>query len=142
MSSNEPRLVTTLGQLAASELGMILPHEHIFVDLRTWDQPGYTEADPADVVRLMGPEIERARQVGVTAIVEPSTVGVGRRVDILHAVSLATNFPLVVPTGVNREPWLPDLATACSSVTIAVGATPLRPVGEYDDPSPTCWRHF
>src|SRR5690606_24894574 len=101
------RLVTTLGPRSVDELGMILPHEHVFVDLRSWDQPGYGEADPDDVVRLMTPEIEAARAAGVTAIVEPSTVGVGRRVDILLAVSRATGFPLVAPTGVYREPWLP-----------------------------------
>ena len=56
----------------------------------------------------MGPEIERARLVGVTAIVEPSTIGVGRRADILLAVSRATGMPLVAPTGAYREPWLPD----------------------------------
>ena len=33
--------------------------------------------------------------------------GVGRRADILKAVSEATDFPLVVPTGVYREPWIP-----------------------------------
>jgi len=101
------RLVTTLGPRSVDELGMILPHEHVFVDLRSWDQPGYGEADPDDVVRLMTPEIEAARAAGVTAIVEPSTVGVGRRVDILLAVSRATGFPLVAGTGVYREPWLP-----------------------------------
>lgn len=100
-------LITTLGPKTADELGMILPHEHVFVDLRTWDQPGYGEADPGDVVRLMTPEIEAARGVGVTAIIEPSTVGVGRRADILLEVSRATGFPLVAPTGVYREPWLP-----------------------------------
>ncbi|MCB0020692.1 MAG: esterase, partial [Anaerolineales bacterium] len=72
-------LITTLGPKQLDELGLILPHEHIFVDLRTWDQPGYAEADPADVIRLMTPEIERARAAGVTAIVECSPVGVGRR---------------------------------------------------------------
>ncbi len=51
-------LITTLGPRRASELGMILPHEHVFVDLRTWDQPGYAQADEADVIRLMGPELE------------------------------------------------------------------------------------
>ena len=40
------QLITTLGPLDASDLGMILPHEHVFVDLRTWDQPGYAEATP------------------------------------------------------------------------------------------------
>jgi phosphotriesterase-related protein len=100
-------LITTVGPKRLDELGAILPHEHVFVDLRTWDQPGYAEADPADVVRVMTPEIARAVAVGTTAIVEPSTVGVGRRADILLAVSQATGFPLVAPTGVYREPWLP-----------------------------------
>lgn len=102
-----PNLITTLGPLGADALGMILPHEHVFVDLRTWDQPGYGEADADDVVRLMAPEIEAVRAAGVTAIVEPGPIGVGRRADILLAVSRATAFPLVVPTGVYREPWLP-----------------------------------
>jgi phosphotriesterase-related protein len=104
------RIMTTLGPKDADELGILLPHEHVFVDLRTWDQPGYAEADPAAVIELMGPEIERARSAGVTAIVECSTVGVGRRADIDAAVSVATGFPLVVPTGIYREPWVPRWA--------------------------------
>jgi phosphotriesterase-related protein len=101
------RIMTTLGPKGADELGLVLAHEHVFVDLRTWDQPGYGEAEPADVVALMGPELERARSVGVSAIVEASTLGVGRRADILRAVSEAARFPLVVPTGIYREPWVP-----------------------------------
>ncbi|NLE43828.1 MAG: esterase [Chloroflexi bacterium] len=100
-------LITTLGAKSADEMGMILPHEHIFVDLRTWDQPGYSQAEAIDVINLMAPEIERARSAGITAIVECSPVGVGRRADILKAVSQATEYPLVVPTGVYREPWIP-----------------------------------
>jgi phosphotriesterase-related protein len=102
------QLITTLGGLDATDVGMILPHEHVFVDLRTWDQPGYGQADPEDVIRLMKPEIEKAKAAGVTAIVECSTGGVGRRADIDLAVSEATGFPLVVPTGVYREPWVPQ----------------------------------
>ena len=109
-----PSLITTLGPKDADELGMVLPHEHVFVDLRTWDQPGYAEAEPADVVALMWPELARARDAGVTAIVEASTLGVGRRADILRAVSEAARFPLVVPTGVYREPWVPHWAHEAS----------------------------
>jgi len=112
------QLITTLGPIHADELGMILPHEHVFVDLRTWDQPGYAQAETADVVALMAPEIIRARAVGVTAIVECSTVGVGRRPDILKAVSEATGFPLVVPTGVYREPWIPDWIQAATEAEL------------------------
>jgi len=100
-------LITTLGPMRQDQLGVILPHEHVFVDLRTSDQPGYGEADPADVVRLMTPEIDAVRKAGVTTIIEPSGIGVGRRADILLVVSQATNFPFVAPTGVYREPWLP-----------------------------------
>ena len=102
-----PHLVTTLGSKHADELGLILPHEHIFVDLRTWDQPGYGEAETADVLRLMQPEILQAQAVGVTALVECSTGGVGLRADIDKAVSEATNLPVIVPTGFYREPWIP-----------------------------------
>jgi len=71
-----PALITTLGAMTRDQLGMVLPHEHVFVDLRTPDQPGYAEAEPADVVRLMAPEIERIKVLGVTALVECSTGGV------------------------------------------------------------------
>jgi phosphotriesterase-related protein len=114
VTTNPRRLITTLGPRSADDVGLVLPHEHVFVDLRTWDQPGYAQADPDAVVRLMAPEIERARAVGVTAIVECSTVGVGRRADIDRAVSEATRFPLLVPTGIYREPWIPDWAHASS----------------------------
>ncbi len=103
-------LITTLGPKGADEMGIILPHEHVFVDLRTWDQPGYAQADPADVIKLMAPEIARAKAAGITTLVECSTVGVGRRADILRAVSEATSFPLVAPTGIYREPWIPPWA--------------------------------
>ena len=102
-----PQLITTLGPKEANELGVILPHEHILTDLRTWDQPGYALADPDQVVLQVSPEIKRARQAGISALVEATPVGVGRRVDILKAVSDATNFPIVVPTGIYREPWVP-----------------------------------
>jgi phosphotriesterase-related protein len=107
-------LWTTLGPLGAEDLGVILPHEHVFVDLRTPDQPGYAEASEADVLRLMVPEIEKAKALGVTALVECSTGGVGRRADLDLAVSLATNFPIVVPTGNYREPWIPNWVRTAS----------------------------
>jgi phosphotriesterase-related protein len=105
--------------MPADQLGPMLPHEHVFVDLRTWDAPGYAEADAADVVSLMAPEIERIKALGITALVECSTVGVGRRADIDRAVSEATNFPIVVPTGIYREPWVPPFAHQASEEALA-----------------------
>lgn len=107
------KLYTTLGEFEAGQLGMILPHEHVFVDLRTPDQAGYAQARVEDVLSLMVPQIEAIKALGVTALVECSTGGVGRRADFDLAVSQATNFPIVVPTGNYREPWIPAwVATA------------------------------
>jgi phosphotriesterase-related protein len=112
------RITSTLGPKSSAELGMILPHEHIFVDLRTWDTPGYARAQVEDVIQLMAPEVIRAKEAGVTVIVECSTVGVGRRADIDLAVSLAAQLPVVVPTGIYREPWVPDWAHAASEAQL------------------------
>jgi phosphotriesterase-related protein len=112
-------LITTLGPKCAEELGMILPHEHIFVDLRTPDKPGYGLGHAADVIALMGPEVAKIQALGVTALVECSAVGVGRRADILKAFSEATGFPLVAPTGIYREPWVPAWAHVASEDVLA-----------------------
>ncbi len=111
-------LITTLGPQCADEIGMILPHEHIFVDVRPPEQVTAVAVEAADVVALMGPEIEKARAVGVTALVECSPVGVGRRADFVAAVSQATNFPIVAPTGVYREPWIPAWVHAADEAAL------------------------
>jgi phosphotriesterase-related protein len=111
-------LYTTLGPRRRDQLGTILPHEHVFVDLRTPDQPGYAQADADAVVALMAPEIEAIKAQGVTALVECTTGGVGRRADIDLAVSKATDFPIVVPTGNYREPWIPAWVADASEVEL------------------------
>jgi phosphotriesterase-related protein len=107
-------LHTTLGPKRADELGIILPHEHLFVDLRTPDAPNHGQANPADVVALMAPQIEAIKAQGVTALVECTPEGVGRNVAAIKAVSDATQFAVVVPTGIYREPWVPEWARDAS----------------------------
>jgi phosphotriesterase-related protein len=109
-------LMTTLGPKNESEIdaGMLLPHEHVFVDLRIPTAPDHAQAEVGDVIRLMAPELVRARSAGITTLVECTPEGVGRRVDILKAVSAAAQYPLVVSTGIYREPWVPAWAYAAS----------------------------
>lgn len=104
------QLVTTLGNFTFDQLDLILPHEHIFVDLGPIEDENWKNADPNAVVVMMAPELERARDVGVSALVECTPLGVGRRVEVVKAVSEAANFPVVVPTGIYREPWVPQWA--------------------------------
>jgi phosphotriesterase-related protein len=112
------KLITTLGPKTAAELGVILPHEHIFVDFRLPDDPGHGAAGAADVVAQMAPEVTKAREAGVTAMVDCTPVGVGRRADILKAVAAAAGMPLVAPTGIYREPWVPAWAHAASEAEL------------------------
>ena len=114
----EAVLMTTLGPRRREQLGMILPHEHVYVDLRTPDQPGYASGSEADVVKLMAPQIERIKALGITALVECTTGGVGRRADLDLAVSRATDFPIVVPTGNYREPWIPEWVKTASEASL------------------------
>jgi phosphotriesterase-related protein len=88
----------------------MLPHEHIFVDLGDIKAESFKHANVNEVIAVMTPEIEKAKRSGVTALVECTPLGVGRRVDIVKAVSEATQFPVVVATGIYREPWIPEWA--------------------------------
>ena len=100
-------LITTLGPIGADSLGMILPHEHVFVELGEMEAVSYLQAEAGAVIALMAPEIEKIKRLNITALVECTPVGVGRRADIIRAVSEATDFPIVMPTGIYREPWIP-----------------------------------
>jgi phosphotriesterase-related protein len=111
-------LITTLGKLTEDQLGMILPHEHIYVDMEALSRPEGFTVNPADVVALMAPEIIKARSAGVTAIVDCTPVGVGRRCDLVQAVSTHTDFPIVVPTGLYRDAWIPQWARDMSEASL------------------------
>lgn len=100
-------LITTLGNLKLEDIGMMLSHEHVFTDLRTDAAEGFGLADTNDVIESRRPALLLAKAAGIDVIVECTPIGVGRRTDILLAVSKAAQFPLVVPTGVYREPWMP-----------------------------------
>lgn len=102
------RFITTQGPLPAAGLGVILPHEHIFTDLRGPTVSGYGQANPADVVRVMKPFLVEARQKGVGVLFECSGIGVGRNVSIIARVSQESGLPVVVPTGVyGRDNFAP-----------------------------------
>ena len=81
---------TVKGSLPARELGFVLPHEHLFTDLRGPDIPDYAQARPEEVVATMLPFLEEAYRAGVQSLVECSTVGVGRNVTILQQLAQAT----------------------------------------------------
>ena len=113
------RLRTTQGPLASDQLGSILAHEHVVADLRPLGERESSLAHPIDAIRtLIEPEVRAALAVGVTAIVEATPVGVGRRADAIEAISKVTGMPFALATGIYREPWVPDWVRRSSSARL------------------------
>src|SRR5260221_12604972 len=105
---------TVKGPVAMEELDLILPHEHLFTDLRGPTASDYAQANPEDVVRALTPNLKAAYASGVSALVECSTSGVGRNVEVLQQLAAATPIHLIAPTGVHGEEFTPPSMRKCS----------------------------
>jgi phosphotriesterase-related protein len=101
------RIQTIRGPVEIDSLGLILPHEHLFTDLRGPHVPDYAQADPSHVASVVKPFLDDASAAGVTALVECSTVGVGRNMSVLQKLADATSIHIVAPTGVYRDAYIP-----------------------------------
>lgn len=100
-------LVTTLGNIDAAQAGCILAHEHIFANFAADDDH---ETDARAVVAQMLPLLQDAQRTGVTVLVDATAIGAARRADILLEISHASGLPILVATGLFKEPaktsWL------------------------------------
>src|SRR6266498_543965 len=101
-------IYTLTGAVEIESLGLILPHEHLFTDLRGPSVPGYAQGDPSAVVDVVKPYLDEVAAAGVTALVECSTLGVGRNLPILQSLSQVTPIKIIAPTGVYREAYIPS----------------------------------
>ncbi len=100
-------LQTIKGPISTDSLGLMLPHEHLFVDLRGPFAPNYAEADPEAVAQLVKPYLDAIQAAGVTAFVDCAPVGVGRNIGILKYIAERTPIHIVAPTGVYKEGFIP-----------------------------------
>jgi phosphotriesterase-related protein len=113
------RIHTVKGAIETDTLGLILPHEHLFTDLRGPHVPDYAQGEASAVVRVVGPHLADAAAVGVTALVECSTVGVGRNLAMLKSLAEATSIHIVAPTGVYRDAYIPTSMREASEGELA-----------------------
>jgi phosphotriesterase-related protein len=111
------RIHTINGPIEVDSLGLMLPHEHLFTDLRGPGLPDYARGEPSAVVKVVEPYLIQASASGITALVECSTVGVGRNLEVLQRLADVTSIHIVAPTGVYRDAYIP---------------VPLREVNEQD----------
>lgn len=102
------QIQTIKGSVETDSFGLILPHEHLFTDLRGPFVEGYAQTETSNVVRVVKPFLADAFASGVTALVECSTIGVGRNLEILQQLAETSPIHIIAPTGVYREAFMPS----------------------------------
>ena len=60
------------------------------------------------VVKVVEPYLAEAYAAGVSALVECSTVGVGRNLSVLRSLAEVTPIHIIAPTGVYRDAYIPE----------------------------------
>ena len=97
----EPQVMTVTGPMPVSALGVVDAHDHLF--LRTPALPG----DEFDDVERSTAEAADGRASGIGTIVDMTPIGLGRRPNLLRAVSEATGIPIIGATGYHRDAHYP-----------------------------------
>lgn len=88
--------MTVRGPIPANQLGIVLPHEHVFCDLaRHSGNPDNLLAS----IPLCEQEVTRFRRAGGATIVDATTRDIGRNAAALKTISEATGVNIVAATG-------------------------------------------
>ncbi|MGN6130282.1 MAG: phosphotriesterase family protein [Nocardioidaceae bacterium] len=99
-----PSVMTALGPVDAGDLGVTLPHEHVFLDLvREYRGDGLLN-DPELAVEELGRYVE----AGGRTLVDCTSIGLGRDVAAVREVARRTGLQVVVGCGFYRDPYLPE----------------------------------
>lgn len=103
------RFFTTAGPLGEDEVGNVLAHHHMFVELGKAPPVGFLTADEDIVFDVIGPWVLEAKEaLGPGGVfVETTPLGVGRRPDIVKHVADTAGLPTMLVTGIYREPFMP-----------------------------------
>jgi phosphotriesterase-related protein len=114
-----PVFHTTAGPLTEDQVGNVLAHHHIFVELGAAPPVAYLDADPEIVNEVIGPWLSDAKALGIGTFIEFTPEGVGRRPDIVQYVADQAGLPTMLVTGIYREPFVPDWVFGASVEEIA-----------------------
>jgi phosphotriesterase-related protein len=132
---------TVTGPVPVSELGVVLPHEHVFLD-GEWPFERHTFDLMLDNEELAIEEVKHYRAAGGTTLIDLSHASTGRDPLALRRVSEATGIQIVMGCGWYRQPYygsevdessVDELAqVVVDEIRDGVGDTGIRPgiVGE------------
>jgi predicted metal-dependent phosphotriesterase family hydrolase len=142
-SGTERAIQTVRGPIQADQLGVTLPHEHLYDQL--WETPGRNDyAGQLEDDEVLYDEVLAFKNLGGQSIVECTVPGIGRSPEKLLRMSERTGIHIVMGCGWYREPYYPpgdlidrrpveDLAREIiSEINQGVAGTGIRPgiIGE------------
>jgi len=97
-----PTVMTVSGPMPASALGVTDAHEHLFLS-----SPALAGQEITDLERSTA-EVREAAISGLRTVVEMTPIGLGRRPDLLRALSEASGVTVIAATGYHRDAHYPD----------------------------------
>jgi phosphotriesterase-related protein len=98
---DDAEVMTVTGPMPASALGVVDAHDHLF--LRT---PALAGDEFEDLERSTAEAFE-GRDSGIGSVVDMTPIGLGRRPELLRAVSATTGMPIIAATGYHRDAHYP-----------------------------------
>jgi len=95
------QVMTVTGAIDARELGMTLAHEHLFADLRPFDEQASAPLRPdvEDVVEVLLPYLQAIRRLGCRSLVDCTATTLGRNPALIRRLSEASDLHMLTVTG-------------------------------------------
>ena len=98
-------IVTVTGEVSSTDLGAVLMHEHIMCNLYRISGNSDHLLDDVD---LAISELRHLDETPVRTVVDVTSVGLGRDLEALRQIALATGLNIVAGCGWYRDPYLPQ----------------------------------
>lgn len=95
---------TVTGPCSASDLGITLMHEHLIIGWPGWESDTAAPVwDRAEAKRMCVDRMQELKALGVTALVDPCPIDLGRDVEFAAEVSQAAGVRVICATGLYKE---------------------------------------
>lgn len=99
--ANQPEIIMTVtGPVKPSEIGLMLPHEHLVIDFIGADKTGPHRFKTEEAVKAMLPYIEQVKERNFNCIAECTPAWIGRDVRAYKKLSEKSGVKILTNTGI------------------------------------------
>src|SRR3954462_11439621 len=98
---SQAQVMTVTGSIAASEMGLVLCHEHVMASFQPYAEwvQNPTHYDRSEVVEVMLPYLQRIQTLGCKTFVDATTAYLGRDPVVLRDLAVRTGMHILTTTG-------------------------------------------